>query len=513
MEWQRQLRHMGKIYEWADKVVAWLGDPADLSDGVMDILASNDRQQLPSKLTTKFYSALEKFCSRPYWTRVWVVQEMALAEKLIFKCGQKEVEGKRVFDNLGEIFRITRGELRRNRPFMDSLNMAAFVTNRPHGGFQQVIQALRKAAPLKASFLEDKIYGLLELLPEKFRQSLPHFPKSFASLMGSVGKAFLDVDKELQFLCEFEPLRAGNEVGPCPSWLPDIRTPLMDMGWVHRKGILRKADATVNLESGALSALGVEVSRISTVCGPFENRRDILCQRLEAYQRPLESGVSFTHVMEATELLVEKYPTLFPGGGEEDLFQILGGKRHADATESRKRGEDRFHSSSELWNVAMIAERENNVKLFEPFASEFEDRFGRLKNRSFFTTDKGQVGLGPAELRVGDLICVFHGCRMPVALREVALREVAWKGAARGEVAWKGVALRGVAWGEVASREVALRDTVLKEVASREVALRDLGMGRCYTFVGPVCPHDAGNVDYTSHTDGGSVQEVVFVIC
>ncbi|EMC93640.1 hypothetical protein BAUCODRAFT_37339 [Baudoinia panamericana UAMH 10762] len=40
------------------------------------------------------------------------------------------------------------------------------------------------------------------------------------------------------------------------------------------------------------------------------------------------------------------------------------------------------------------------------------------KRRTFFGTEKGYYGLGPANLQEGDIVCVFHGCNIPHLLRQ-----------------------------------------------------------------------------------------------
>jgi hypothetical protein len=56
-----------------------------------------------------------------------------------------------------------------------------------------------------------------------------------------------------------------------------------------------------------------------------------------------------------------------------------------------------------------------------PFEAEFLNWTGNIttqcKNRSFFTTKNGRIGLGPATMVKGDKICVFQGMPWPVVLR------------------------------------------------------------------------------------------------
>ncbi|MCJ1447425.1 MAG: hypothetical protein MMC23_007936 [Stictis urceolatum] len=136
-EKQCQVRHMGKIYERAQRVIAWLGEAADGSDAAMDALASIgesayrlgfqagcdeaiaqkwsriniDKQVLEDVINdplVELYHRLRgeagvntplvslsvvQILNRSWWRRLWVIQEAVLACDLVFVCGNRQVAG------------------------------------------------------------------------------------------------------------------------------------------------------------------------------------------------------------------------------------------------------------------------------------------------------------------------------------------------------------------------------------------------------------------------------------
>ncbi|KAK4100984.1 HET-domain-containing protein, partial [Parathielavia hyrcaniae] len=76
-ERREQVLIMRDIYEAATKVLAWLGPASDDSDLAMD-LVDKRRTDLILQSQSRESSAFEKLCSRPYWTRVWILQELAV---------------------------------------------------------------------------------------------------------------------------------------------------------------------------------------------------------------------------------------------------------------------------------------------------------------------------------------------------------------------------------------------------------------------------------------------------
>lgn len=89
-----QVKLMGSIYSMAKRVVIWLG-PASEDSGLAIDFIQELKAKLPSiqlnvnlcqrTLTEPFHpkwAALSRFCERPWFSRLWVIQEVVLASKL-----------------------------------------------------------------------------------------------------------------------------------------------------------------------------------------------------------------------------------------------------------------------------------------------------------------------------------------------------------------------------------------------------------------------------------------------
>jgi hypothetical protein len=96
-----QVRKMREIYCGAWSVISWLGEndgPADVKDAfqfVRTLASLPENQQDLSKLLVQKpglirqegFFALHEFMKRPYWTRLWVVQELAMgASFTVLRC-------------------------------------------------------------------------------------------------------------------------------------------------------------------------------------------------------------------------------------------------------------------------------------------------------------------------------------------------------------------------------------------------------------------------------------------
>ena len=105
---------MRRIYETAYKVVAWLGAAADYSDLAMDFMDQSKATFLKPRgpiifpfestadlVNNEVYMALVKLFSRPYWQRVWTMQETAIAKSLHVLCGTKSIQWTDLVELIG----------------------------------------------------------------------------------------------------------------------------------------------------------------------------------------------------------------------------------------------------------------------------------------------------------------------------------------------------------------------------------------------------------------------------
>ncbi|TVY17281.1 Heterokaryon incompatibility protein 6, OR allele [Lachnellula arida] len=103
-EKNQQVRFMGSIYAAATNTIIYLGESDENSDRAMEALSSD-----VSSPYTPMYDETIKSCmvssilSRTWFTRVWVLQELALSQNPIIQCGQSRVNWGRLPSFLSHI--------------------------------------------------------------------------------------------------------------------------------------------------------------------------------------------------------------------------------------------------------------------------------------------------------------------------------------------------------------------------------------------------------------------------
>jgi len=98
-----QVMHMGEVYTRATSVIAWLGEESSDSNLAFDALnalpTDSIRHWDPQKnaeldmttLEPKYASAIRTLLLRPWWCRIWTVQESILGPAMSLVCGKRQV--------------------------------------------------------------------------------------------------------------------------------------------------------------------------------------------------------------------------------------------------------------------------------------------------------------------------------------------------------------------------------------------------------------------------------------
>ena len=100
-ERNEQVSRMGTLYNQAKEVIVWLGPEKDGSDIAISFIKNSvvpPTRGLSSDLSSHLFS--EEGCSildlvkREYWRRVWIIQEVFRARKIIIHCGHEKLQWK-----------------------------------------------------------------------------------------------------------------------------------------------------------------------------------------------------------------------------------------------------------------------------------------------------------------------------------------------------------------------------------------------------------------------------------
>jgi hypothetical protein len=147
-EKSHQIPMMGKIYSEATNVCIWLGEENDTSGPALEHIKSVlDLQQLDrlvSEAHTADWAALSALMRRDWFSRRWVVQEIAFAQRAFVHCGEQRIPWSHLADAVAlfssraeEIAELFRGDKKYN-------NQGDFLGDVEALGATRLVQTISK---------------------------------------------------------------------------------------------------------------------------------------------------------------------------------------------------------------------------------------------------------------------------------------------------------------------------------------------------------------------------------
>ena len=262
LERNQQVSLMGAIYRGAQEVLAWLGAIDAETSKILsmielfggDLMLHWDPDLSPAisaeMVSASQFLGLCNFLGRPWWTRVWTVQEAILPEHLTFVCGQRRVDAEIFFgfsrnfarhmsSCCGQFF-ISRNQqiLRDLRYQVDSLFTMDYFRRRKDyfqsdlsGRDPNFLQQMSYYRSRSCKEPKDKIYGFLNfgIVDYVAKNIKPDYSLSDQIVYEEVAGRTMETRHGLDLLDEVLPeqsLQKETSIGNLPSWVPDWTIPV-----------------------------------------------------------------------------------------------------------------------------------------------------------------------------------------------------------------------------------------------------------------------------------------------
>jgi len=489
-----QVSLMGRIFRSAKIVFSWLGNDIDgigLAIKTFNIIAKEIAHEARKFLPKKFvgspcrdmgltwmkrypqlcridnedfgntaWDSLVTFFDNPYWSRVWIFQEMVLASRLLFVHGStslpleylesaslyligiRGIEAKPVYQHFmdPEIFsELTRGMLLPTRP-MAPIGKArdAMLSRAPNEikaltGNDAFHALIGVSMTRECSDPRDYIYGVIGLTDYRI---IPDYSKDFPSVLTDLVCVILEENKNLQFLAYSGTGIFGSETENVPSWAPNLQVySKHSEGGVTIStgnascGIFRTTDKPFLIDS-ALFATAVIGSTVSQVHPPFINctsdtwMEDIagfvfdLVARNPLYVSGIHPVNAFFQAMKAGKLNEQEFLSQAC-----ILLAILS--LNPDCNSRLKLPQDHDFDKA-LINIFYNGRDTSTIELPQINSTRVEGsnlmaelELGQNSHR-LIETDDGYLGLAPKGTLPGDKIVILKDCPVPMVLRKVA---------------------------------------------------------------------------------------------
>ncbi|KAL2063634.1 hypothetical protein VTL71DRAFT_5439 [Oculimacula yallundae] len=380
-ERNNQVAMMGKIYETAYDVLVWLGEATDDSDMLFDYLPTIPpaRQKSVSGSMEIINIAFRALCSRPYWRRVWIIQEVFTASHILVLCGSRRVSWEALFKWLPESH-VYHPLARSNASYFAhvSLSPPGFIIagyrgyHPPHHTLPDLLQLCRLCRS-ESEDMRDRIYGLLGAALDNYGIS-PDYSKSTLYLYVTTAEACLN--------------RGMNNMSLVKSLQSLLDDPFWDAvsGSFHGTSILDEEQLFQDNSSKRVVTMPMVTIAKVELMGP------VMC----------ESDLSTGHSFQWSESHREERL--------EDSSELTAEVQYQSIpTEFQLQHSKALHRAQELGGTYVSASQAGS-KLggkTTPFECiESPKNLGRSTGTfRFFKSNDGQLGIAPCGVAVGDIIC------------------------------------------------------------------------------------------------------------
>jgi hypothetical protein len=241
-EKSHQVGLMGKIYQLAKFVVIWLGEPAEGSELLGGLVpaflkakrkraAANDERTLleMTAANRKYYGiphwsstaylALCHAVTRPWFSRVWIIQEISLATNAVVYCGSWNMPWVSLVEAVEFVQNIGLG-IFDHLLHAQSLQVLQWSRARVANGVQQdLLSLLLRHQSAQATDPKDKIYALHGLASDSHVIEI-NYSQSLEEVYADVAMKLLEHGQSLDIL-SVAYLHENENLKGLPSWVPD----------------------------------------------------------------------------------------------------------------------------------------------------------------------------------------------------------------------------------------------------------------------------------------------------
>ncbi|KAJ3480000.1 hypothetical protein NLG97_g8173 [Lecanicillium saksenae] len=467
-----QVQQMHRTFSEASTVVAWLGTPFPGSDMLFRFLqqagaAAHGEQwdTVAELLSRREYlpvrDAFRRFCQRPYWSRLWVIQEFAVCARLRIVCGGSSLDpDNELFalmaaeypenheEEYGEEMPIVSAQAEAQTAAVDRIKEVLYPQERSF--VASIITRRYRYRPLPESTENacDSFFRVLTtclVLESDYNWPLASDPRDRVFALVQLASDLEDFDKNKTFVdysktteqvyyetmatflyqghvdalsfCQF-PKRWAN----LPSWVVDwdtqVRSPSVrepDFSRFRASGDSLSRQNVSHPQPGQLTLHGVAVDMVREYGDTWDPN----------WTQPLDHRAAIAFVRGIKHLCANSPRTRMQEEHVDALrIAICDGVSLEDTGMDDDMG-GYLSMIAEGFEEFEAADDCKSKKKGQGGATECDSWFGggmhRLHSRRPFITSTGFVGLCPSHADVGDVVCIFYGGKTPYVIRPTGI--------------------------------------------------------------------------------------------
>jgi hypothetical protein len=446
-----QVQLMNEIYFSADEVVIWLGEATPRSTLAIKHLNSliiqlpdgrtaiNRTYPVKDPRYAAAWTALgQDLMKRPWWKRMWVIQEIALAKRAFVLCGQDILVFEKLAMGCDMAFHndlhIFYGDEDGFLTYWNLKHQQNYRQKKTRGEPLHLHELLVNNVSCSATDPRDIVFSLMglatdiedaeDLIPEYSDKTLVE--RLYTNLVKFHVRKYNTLD---MICCSVHP-RIHDKL---PSWVPDWPS-------LKKTTSLSFVDLTTEVQDNVYcyGASGSSTPRSDVFASDQKvlNVSSILVDKIASTAVPFDEAAQCDEVLISWHEFVSQHfgstkKTYITGG---DVLEAYNRTICADRARSGQRAVKGQRGFEAIWIKAEDIPRTFRAGI--PFTFQdaldidpevlrrqwIEDSLQaislRAMRRKLFITEQGLIGLGPISAEKGDDVTIVLGCNVPVILRQ-----------------------------------------------------------------------------------------------
>lgn len=412
-ERESQVLLMGRVYSSAKEVFLWLGDSDKITQRAFHFMENGrgDQADLESVLL---------LLGRPWFQRVWVIQEITVARNIRIGCGDDRIDFNRFSDCVFTVWNefLGLGNYDDDDPAQRGLwcvTRVIHIRNDFHedGGenekevsYEILLQA---AFHCEATDKRDMVFAFRGIA-DKRPVPKPNYSISEEQVFTETAEALLCNGESLDLLVL---CGVGNTERPpnLPTWAPNLRyhsyseplVPCDRAGW-KAGGLLQRSPQIDTTPAHQLRLQVKRIDQVDVICPPFQSWS--VAGQKAAVDAVWKLRLRLSEDISEEVWMDQMMSTLIFGIDIDDEPLEVNTPEWTEYREHFTEWFEWLRSSSTEEDLSKITH------------NKYHRTIGpRVDDEVAFMTSHGLLCIGTSAIAIGDVICTVPGCRIPLVLR------------------------------------------------------------------------------------------------
>lgn len=425
-----QVKLMGQIFANAERVLIWLGpDPGGIARDTFKAIRSLARRPIRASDAQDLERVIREVTSLEWFYRLWVVQELVLAQEASVLWGQEQLD----FSWIQFVL------LQSQAAVVMDFKWIAFKNQ-----FSQfdILDALDWFRPLRCADDRDRVYAILGLpygrgraLTARVGDIEPDYAKSVEQLFYEIACICVECGQIATLLSQVHHTSDFGQVGTLqlPSWVPDWTCPTQHYTPRQKlcKDVTRwlRAQPVIYQSSRSLTLTGVLVDTVDCTTDesldptPSLSAIRQVSEFWKANVLPLKSMLEHPDYAEYEKSFLRALAVGSSDSVEWEAFGAAFFNRNQSDIDLRSEWQSIRYAQQMVQSLQRSMSVVTNIQQDhdEVIDDEIDATFGIHRfwaDRRIFKTASGFLGLGPATMRSGDYVIVLAGVNNPAILRQ-----------------------------------------------------------------------------------------------